>query len=383
LPLKFIQGMQSYARAWDGPVCAVLDPGSADTGNLDHVDVVPEDLGFSLRLARFGSPELDAALAGRGVVLASVDHRLPRLAEQCRERGVPCVYNAEYTLRTRLQFLRAEREGRLGRLWGGLWELRQEASALAQFRLAAGIQCNGLPCFLAYRDHNRDPLLYFDSRVRSADIASDDELGASNRRRRRGGPMHLVFSGRLIRSKGADHLLEVALALRAEAVPFRMSICGDGVLRSELDARIARARLGPDVRLAGVLEFGSGLLPLLKSSADLFVCCHRQGDPSCTYLETFACGVPIVGYANEALETFIAATGAGATVPMDRPRALARLIARLHAEREPLCAWAERARAFAARHTMEHTFALRIRHLERARACRSLGGSARAQPAAS
>lgn len=367
LPQKFIQGMQTYARAWDGPVCAVLDPSSVDTGNLDHVEVAPADLGFSVRIARFRSPELYAALAGHGVLLATVDHRLPRLAEECQRRGLPCVYNAEYTLRTRLQFLRAERAMGWRLLWGGLWELRQEAAALDQFELAAGIQCNGLPCFLEYGPQNRAPLLYFDSRIRSVDVATDDELHEASRRRLRGEPLHLVFSGRLIRSKGADSLPDVALALRAAGVPFRMTICGDGELRSELAARIERAGLGTLVRLAGVLEFSSELLPLLKSEADLFVCCHRQGDPSCTYLETFACGVPIVGYANEALETFIAETHAGATVPMDSPRALASSIAALHAQREPLCAWARRARDFAARHTLEQTFASRIRHLERAR----------------
>jgi colanic acid/amylovoran biosynthesis glycosyltransferase len=367
LPQKFIQGMQTYARAWDGPVCAMLDPRSPDTGNLDHVEVAPGDLGFSIRVARFGSPELYAALAGQGVLLATVDHRLPRLAEECHRRGLPCVYNAEYTLRTRLQFLRAERTIGPRLLWGGLWELRQEAAALEQFELAAGIQCNGLPCFLEYARRNRAPLLYFDSRIRSVDLATDDELLEGNRRRRRGEPLHLVFSGRLIRAKGADYLPDVALALRAEGVPFRMTICGDGELRSALAERIERARLEPDVRLAGVLEFTSALLPLLKSCADVFVCCHRQGDPSCTYLETFACGVPIVGYANEALSTFIAETDAGATVPMNSPRALASLIAGLHAEREPLCAWARRARDFAARHTQERAFASRIRHLERAR----------------
>lgn len=375
LPQKFIQGMQTYARAWDGPVCALIDPRSTDTGNLDHVEVAPGDLGFSVRVARFGSAELYAELAGQGVLLATVDHRLPRLAEECRRRGLPCVYNAEYTLRTRLQFLRAERAIGLRLLWGGLWELRQEAAALEQFELASGIQCNGLPCFLEYGRRNRAPLLYFDSRIRSADVATDDELLEANLRRRRGEPLHLVFSGRLIRAKGADYLPDVALALRAEGVPFRMTICGDGELRSELAERIERARLEPDVRLAGVLEFTSALLPLLRSRADVFVCCHRQGDPSCTYLETFACGVPIVGYANEALATLIAATDAGATVPMDSPRALASLIAGLDAEREVLCSWARRARDFAARHTLEQTFAARIRHLERAR---ELGPSARA-----
>jgi colanic acid/amylovoran biosynthesis glycosyltransferase len=31
---------------------------------------------------------------------------------------------------------------------------------------------------------------------------------------------------------------------------------------------------------------------------DVFVCCHIQIDPPCTYLESYGAGLPIVGYAN-------------------------------------------------------------------------------------
>jgi glycosyltransferase involved in cell wall biosynthesis len=142
-----------------------------------------------------------------------------------------------------------------------------------------------------------------------------------------------------------------------------MTICGDGVLTPTLARRIEGSGLDAEVQLVGVLDFSSELLPLLKQSADLFVCCHRQGDPSCTYLETFASGVPIVGYANEALSTFVAETQAGATVPLNHPDALAELIARLDSERDQLCIWAYRVRDFAAQHTMERTFEARIAHL--------------------
>lgn len=39
--------------------------------------------------------------------------------------------------------------------------------------------------------------------------------------------------------------------------------------------------------------------------------CHRQGDPSCTYLETYACGMPIVGYNNQAHQGILASNNAG------------------------------------------------------------------------
>src|SRR5690606_38885756 len=115
----------------------------------------------------------------------------------------------EYTLRTRLQFIRASRPNPLRQLRGAVWELAEEARWTRQIRSAHGLQCNGLPSYLAYAPLNRSPLLYFDGRVTAADLVSAEELVAQNQRRAGHEPLHLVFSGRLIPAKGADHLLDV------------------------------------------------------------------------------------------------------------------------------------------------------------------------------
>lgn len=362
LTQKFVEGMQAYARSWDGEVCAYVHPGSVEQGNLDNVEVEAGSVGFDIRSVPFDTSELYSELTGRGVVLG-MHHLLPELAQRCLELGVPCVYNPEYTLRTRLQIVRTERNGLLRKLKSSVWELREEARIAKQIRIADGVQCNGLPSYLKYAPLNRAPLLYFDSRVREQALVTDQEIVLANARRLQRQPLHLVFSGRLIRSKGADHLIRVAAALCERQVPFRMTICGDGDLKPSMLAQIEEAGLGATVQLRGVLDFSSALLPFLKSKADLFVCCHRQGDPSCTYVETFASGVPIVGYANEALTSLINASDAGATVAEESPAALAALIAELDRDRARLNQWAYCARTFAAKHTMERTFEHRISHL--------------------
>ncbi len=99
-----------------------------------------------------------------------------------------------------------------------------------------------------------------------------------------GRPIRLAFSGRLIAMKGADHLPRIAAELRRLGVPFEMTICGDGDLRPKIATEVARAGLDACVKLPGVLDFAQQLTPLLQDEIDLFVCPHRQGDPSCTYL---------------------------------------------------------------------------------------------------
>jgi hypothetical protein len=76
-----------------------------------------------------------------------------------------------------------------------------------------------------------------------------------------------------------------------------------------------------------------------------------------------ACGVPIVGYSNEAFEGLVQAAGAGWATPLHRPTDLAEQIASLHRDPEKIRAASERSLAFAREHTFEKTFRRRIDHL--------------------
>jgi glycosyltransferase involved in cell wall biosynthesis len=163
--------------------------------------------------------------------------------------------------------------------------------------------------------------------------------------------------------KGADHLVLVARELRRRGIAFTMDIYGDGDLASALRTSAVRWGLQDVVRLQGFLDFETGLVPRVSQSADLFVCCHRQGDPSCTYLETMSCGIPIVGYDNEAFHGILALSGAGWEVKMDDPRLIAETIATLSQHRERIAQASHAARRFGAAHPFEATFRRRIDHL--------------------
>src|SRR5690606_20352580 len=149
--------------------------------------------------------------------------------------------------------------------------------------LAAGVQCNGTPTFEAYRHRNESAMLFFDSRVRKDMIVSEEELRRGLARLLTGGPLRLAFPGRLTSMEGAPHLPMVATELKKRGVNFTLDICGGGVLEAELQREIADRQLQDCVQLRGVLDFERELVPFVSESVDLFVCCHPQGDPSCTY----------------------------------------------------------------------------------------------------
>lgn len=300
LTRKFISGMQEYAKLWSGPLVAVMEPASDPSSSLDNVEVDPASLDFGVEVTSYDSRDLAARLSRSAVIFGGVSYRQNHLADLGRELGVPVVFGTEYTLRTRIQILRSETSNPVLQARRILWEWQQERRQRRAITRAQGIQCNGTPTFEAYRELSPNPLLFLDTRTTEDLFVSEAALERRLEELRAGKPLRLAFSGRLNRMKGADHLLRVAKRLVERGCEFELAICGGGPLEDELAREIERAQLGSRIQLRGVLDFRSELVPFVARSVDLFVCCHRQGDPSCTYLETFACGVPIAGYANEA-----------------------------------------------------------------------------------
>jgi len=364
LTQKFIDGMLEYSKYWNGPVTALMEPSVDRSWNLDEVEIDPGQLPFKVEVTSYDDPGLGRILSGYRAILGSVSYRQNHLSKLCQSISVPCVYVSENTLRTHWQVTWAETKNRLvclRRMW---WHSNQERLFRRAIRSASGIQCNGTPTYESYRAINPRPLLFFDTRVTEDMLVSDPELEERTGQLMQGGPIRLLFSGRLALMKGADHLVRVASELRRLGVAFEFTICGEGPREPQIRADIERMGLRDCTRLAGVLDFKTQLVPLTKRQADLFVCCHRQGDPSCTYLEVMSCGVPIVGYANEAFQGIVSHSGTGWLVPMNRPGKVAQRIAELSANRSALVEAARKARDFGRQHTFERTFRSRIEHIE-------------------
>jgi colanic acid/amylovoran biosynthesis glycosyltransferase len=358
--------MQAYVDHWDGPVTLLIEPDQyAHSANLDDVWVRTTDLPFHTVVARFDSELAKKTMTEGGLVLGGPDHRMNHAAATCASAGVPFVLVTEYSLQTRLQIVDADRPVFWKRWRRRRWAVQQEKSIVATARQAAGLQCNGTPTFDSYHAINANTLLYFDSRLSRQMIPAEPALASrlmSPFGQTR--PIRLAFSGRLNAMKGADHLVKVAEALRDLHVPFRMDIFGDGPLADSIERHIKDSGLEREVVLGGVLDFASELMPRVRDEVDLFVCCHRQGDPSCTYLETLGCGVPIVGYANEAYAGLLRLCNGGRSVPMDDWKALAREIAMLVQSPGALLEMAREGLRFAMQHPFEAEFLSRINHLK-------------------
>ncbi|AFY77361.1 glycosyltransferase [Pleurocapsa sp. PCC 7327] len=363
---KFLEGILKYDGLWSGSVTVLMEKNPDRDKNFHKKIFKRDELPFKLEIISSKEITPQKLLENKiSVVLASADYRKNHLSQVCHSANLPCIYITEYSLQTRKQIIAANTNNPLLRLRRNLWEENQERKQRKAIALAEGVQCNGTPTYEAYRTINRNPLLYFDGRVTEAMLATKEEIEKRFLNCKEDRPLRLLFSGRLIKMKGADRLLDVARELKHSGIQFEMFICGDGDLREKMQREIVAARLKDRVKMMGVLDFKTELIPFAKANVDLFVCCHPQGDPSCTYLETMSCGVPIVGYANEAFEGVVKYSQAGWLIPMDRPKLIAQQLAALSQNRHSIKAMSLKALEFARQHTFEKTWEARISHLKR------------------
>ena len=360
---KFVKGVVFYKHYWKGEIKVLMRVSDNPNSNLDVMDVNFDDLPFQLAVIHGEIKEDD--LKSSSLVLVSATYQNNNVSEICQKMRIPCIYITEYSLKTIFQIIKTNRVNLIIKFRRILWSIIQDLKLKKAIKMATGLQCNGTPTFEAYKDINQNPMLYFDNRMPLAKYITIENLKDRLSYLDKDKPIRLAFSGRLNEMKGADHLIKVALQLRKNKTLFSLDIFGSGALQDEMQKEIIRHNLGGLVSLKGVLEFESELLPRIQNTVDLFVCCHRQGDPSCTYIETLACGVPIVGYANEAFFGMSKLADIGFHAPMDNYVKLAEIISLLDKDRQKLKVFAVNALEFAKEHSVENVFLKRIEHLDR------------------
>lgn len=360
MDIKMVEGLALYAALWGGPVRCLVRAGQRGSIGYGRA-YAPDDLPFSLAVIAEDAHDVAQWLGDAAVVLASGDNH--------QDFGIvavspaPVVYIIEYTLATRLKIVLLAQGLSVAAAKQSAWTILTERKRRRAFRASAGLQANGDPAYQAYRGVAPAAMRYFDSRMSDTQQIEPAALAAKQAAILAGAPLRLAFSGRLERMKGADHLVPVAIALRDLGVAFTLDIFGDGGLRDAIAASIVAAGLADTVRLRGAVPFDDELVPTLKAEVDLFLCCHRQDDPSCTYLETLSCGVPIVGYDNAAFTGVLTLGKAGVATPMAKPQQAAIAIQRLDRSRALLSDMAAEAAKVGRAHSFDKAFAARIDHL--------------------
>lgn len=139
-------------------------------------------------------------------------------------------------------------------------------------------------------------------------------------------PWHLVQACRLIEKKGLDVTLRVFAAFAAEHPGARLTIAGDGPLRSAIEKQAAELGVSQQVKLVGFL--GGEELRDLYHSAHLFIHPSRltadknqEGIPN-SMLEAMATGLPVLATLHGGIPEAVDDGITGLLVPEDDEAAL-------------------------------------------------------------
>lgn len=362
---KAVLGLELYARFWPGRVLTLFREGDR-SAILFGREYTLEDLPFDVQIVTNNGEIDEINLTNAAIIAASGDNFLDfPLADICKKIDVPLVYFIEYILETRLQIIALDKGTKFSKIKSAVWTCLSERDRRRAFRKASGLQANGTPAGNAYASLTPDLITYFDTRMPRALMATDVEIERKIERLKAGQPLRLGFSGRLDPMKGSDHLIYTAEKLRLAGCDFSLDIFGSGSLEQSMQDRIKQSQLASHVRIHPPIDFKTALVPFFRNDIDLFLCCHRQADPSCTYMEAMGCGVPISGYGNKAFMGLLNLAPIGRSARMGSPYALARAVLALDADRATLGKMMWEARNLSSRNDVESTFINRVEHLVR------------------
>lgn len=145
----------------------------------------------------------------------------------------------------------------------------------------------------------------------------------------------VVYAGRIDPMKAPLEWLQAIAVARDLGAPLHAVWYGDGKLRGEAEAAIARLGLSGVVTFPGFLANRPQLLSALRE-AHLMLFTHVTPESPRCLLEALTSGTPIVGYENAYAADLIETMGGGSLVPVHDSSGLGRRLALLAADRVAL-----------------------------------------------
>jgi colanic acid/amylovoran biosynthesis glycosyltransferase len=358
---KFLEVLQEYGHRWPGQIDLLLER-STQRRPIEVVEMPLADLPVhpveidrnALHPGLFPDDAVAYCVLEGGFrhLAQHVSHADRRLVRGC---DVPANITAES--------LAAEHRSLPRKLKAKAWAAGEARDQRREVSEAAALHSNQYPAYDFFAREARTRHVFIDNPLRVTDLPNAVQRGARFDRLLSGGPLRLVFSGRLDPMKNPVDLADVAHELQVRDVPFEFDVFGDGPLRADLERKVAGYGLADRFRVHGFVDFRTVLLPFLHDRADVYVCPHRQGDPSTTYVEMMCSGVPIVSYPNTAVRLMREHHGIVTLASAMTPAALADELRRVHLQRDQLVTASRDGYDFGSTHTVEVCYQGQVDHL--------------------
>lgn len=364
---KFFNGMRLYVENIKTPLTSVHPKLGITEEVMDGIEIPVSELGFSIIAidsnedSKKIDKELNVVIGNSSLVYGNTYWSNTRI---CKKLNIPYVLFLETDIRTQISVNTLHLPNLFRRVARTIRIIIQHCTVeIPAIRSARVLHCNGYPVYNETRALNKSQLLYFDSRMSLEQIIPKDklELRMESRGNRR---IKLLFSGRYEKIKGALDCVKVAVECIRRNLNIELHCFGQGRLREDMLREVQLANASDRIFIHDSIPYPE--LVQRSYEFDIFICCHVQSDPSCTYLEAFGAGLPIVGYANRMWQHLSLASKVGFATKIHRPELVADSISKLIANPVCLDSMTHLAREFAMAHTFEHEFSLRTDSLRKA-----------------
>jgi glycosyltransferase involved in cell wall biosynthesis len=347
---KFHTGMLAFVDALACPITTV-HPRAADVSRImDPVILRLNELPYAVRVRERQGDSSVADLISKSTLVCGGDQTDWRIAIA---NGIPFIPVLEYDLGTQIVVASPAGTAWLKKAVRSARVLGRYLSSQSLLSSALEIHCNGYPIYRALRSVDSPRLLYLDSRMTQDMVipASDLEARLAARSELLQ-PLKLLYSGRYEPMKGAIDAVLTALKCADLGANVELHCFGQGSQKAEME-RLG-ARLPLRIFINDAIPFPE--LVAVSRRFDMFLCCHVQSDPSCTYLESMGAGLAVAGYKNRMWHGLQSASGAGVIAPIGDYHRLASEIMAVAKDHQRLVEYSRKARAFALKHTFELEF---------------------------
>lgn len=372
---KFHTGACLYSRHLPGNLVVLAPLLKESDRKMDFISLNESDLPYRVELIRcdgnYRLDEAEVAKVRKLVKEASLVYGIGFDTEKfAHHENVPVVPILEYTLRTQVQVAQSGARGELRRFIRALKTFSRTFKEIIRLRWAREIHCNGYPIFEQTKRIYPNCLMYLDSRMYQDMVITEEALeqrleSISTR------PARLVYSGRFDPIKGALDVVDVGLELIALGFDFTLDLYGEGEQLHAMKAKIRSHNAQAQIRIHKPVPYPA--LVEISKQCDVFVCCHVQEDPSCSYLEALGSGLVVAGYANRMWSSMSRAAETGIVAPMKDSKFLAKEIVNLLDNPDQMKGHSIKSRRFALEHCFEREFSKRVNAL--ARICGELSRS--------
>lgn len=194
---------------------------------------------------------------------------------------------------------------------------------------------HGEDCYAAYGPLCSNSHLIHDIHTKPEDAITLTEATAKVQQSLDDPTLRICYAGRMDAMKAPVDWVKAIARARDQGVTLHAIWMGDGSLRQEMEAEIARSGLKTQIELMGFVRDRSLLLQKLKESHLMLFTHVTPESPRCL-IEALICGTPIVGYHSSYAENLLGQEGGGLLVPVRDWQTLGDTLVKLAHDRQHL-----------------------------------------------